>query len=141
MTNDDLIRRGDALAAITLGATVTNLQAAIAALPAVQPCDPAVTASDFLNAAVPNAPQPLKKLGEWLAGALDEDEWPTAERYLNAMAIAALDVQPILGNRFPFKGTPTGRFSSSSYPRPQHLASRPAAGVASGAVVNPNEET
>ena len=47
---------------------------------------------------------------------------------------------PILGNGFPFKGTPTGRFSSSSDPRPQHLASRPAAGVASGAVVNPNEE-
>ena len=47
---------------------------------------------------------------------------------------------PILGNRFPFKGTPTGRFSSSSVTRPQHLASRPAAGVASVAVVNPNEE-
>ena len=38
----------------------------------------------FLDNAVSDAPEPLRALGSWLAGVLDEDAWPTAERFLNA---------------------------------------------------------
>lgn len=41
-------------------------------------------ASLFLDNAISKAPEPLIALGEWLANLLDEDDWPTAERYLNA---------------------------------------------------------
>jgi hypothetical protein len=44
----------------------------------------------FLDNAISKAPEPLVDLGKWLAAKLDDDDWPTAERYLNA-AIAALD--------------------------------------------------
>lgn len=46
----------------------------------------------FLDNAVSNAPQPLKALGKYLAGRLDEDEWQTAEQYLNAAAKACVDL-------------------------------------------------
>lgn len=45
----------------------------------------------FLDNAVSKAPEPLKALGKYLAGRLDEDEWPTAEQYLNAAAKACAD--------------------------------------------------
>lgn len=45
----------------------------------------------FLDNAVSKAPEPLKDLGKYLAGRLDEDEWPTAEQYLNAAAKACAD--------------------------------------------------
>lgn len=48
---------------------------------------------------------------------------------------------PIGPSGFATMGSPTGRFSSSSGPEPQYLASAPEAGVAIDAVVNPNEET
>ena len=38
----------------------------------------------FLDNAVSKSPQPLKDLGAYLASLLDEDQWPQAERYLNA---------------------------------------------------------
>jgi hypothetical protein len=43
----------------------------------------------YIDNAVSKAPEPLRQLGEYLAGLLDEDQWPHAERYLNAAAIAA----------------------------------------------------
>lgn len=43
-------------------------------------------AEQFLDNAISNSPQPLKDLGKWLSGLLDQDDWPTAERYLNAAA-------------------------------------------------------
>lgn len=55
---------------------------------------PAVTASDYLDAVVSKSPDPLKHLGQWLANLLDEDDWPTAERYLNAAAIACQPATP-----------------------------------------------
>jgi hypothetical protein len=45
----------------------------------------------FLDNAISKAPEPLKALGKYLAGKLDEDEWPTAEQYLNAAAKACAD--------------------------------------------------
>lgn len=41
----------------------------------------------YMDEAVSNAPEPLRQLGEYLAGVLDEDQWKTAERFLNAAAI------------------------------------------------------
>lgn len=40
----------------------------------------------FLNNAVSKSPAPLRELGAYLAGKLDDDDWPEAERYLNAAA-------------------------------------------------------
>jgi hypothetical protein len=47
---------------------------------------PEDTAEQFIQAAIDNAPEPLRRLGEWLANVLDEDLWPTAERMLLAVA-------------------------------------------------------
>ncbi len=44
----------------------------------------------YLQNAIDNAPEPLRRLGEYLSHVLDEDEWPTAERLLNG-EIVALD--------------------------------------------------
>jgi hypothetical protein len=44
--------------------------------------------SHYMDQAVSNAPEPLVKLGEYLARLLDEDRWPEAERYLNAAALS-----------------------------------------------------
>ncbi len=44
----------------------------------------------YMNEAVNNAPEPLQKLGEYLANLLDEDQWKTAERYLNAAVLALI---------------------------------------------------
>ena len=45
--------------------------------------------NSYMDEAVSRSPSPLKMLGEYLAGVLDEDQWKTAERYLNAVAIGA----------------------------------------------------
>lgn len=45
-------------------------------------------AEQFIQAAVDSAPEPLRRLGEWLAGVLDEDDWKTAERMLIGAALA-----------------------------------------------------
>lgn len=47
---------------------------------------------------------------------------------------------PMVQNGFPLTGSPTGRFSYLRDPEPQHLARTPDAGVASGPIVNPNED-
>lgn len=44
----------------------------------------------FLDNAVSKAPEPLKELGAWLADRLDEDDWPTVERLLNAAALSLI---------------------------------------------------
>jgi hypothetical protein len=41
----------------------------------------------YMDDAVSKAPEPLRKLGVYLAGVLDEDKWKTAERHLNAAAL------------------------------------------------------
>lgn len=43
----------------------------------------------YMQAAVSSAPEPLRQLGEYLAGVLDEDQWRAADRYLNAAALNA----------------------------------------------------
>ena len=45
----------------------------------------------LVDNAIKTAPDHLRELGAWLANQLDEDDWPTAERYLNA---AVLSIQP-----------------------------------------------
>ena len=52
MSDDDMIRRGDALATVRLGDTVTALQARIAALPAVQPAPVAPDVAGLVAALV-----------------------------------------------------------------------------------------
>lgn len=74
---------------------VKRIRAAIAAQ-AHEPSADAVERSvseewcAYMDQAVSKAPEPLRQLGEYLAGLLDEDKWATAERYLNAAAIAAM---------------------------------------------------
>ena len=50
-------------------------------------------AETFLDNAISKAPEPLTSLGGWLANLLDEDDWPTAERYLNAAVVAAVKAE------------------------------------------------
>jgi len=49
---------------------------------------PEVTAEDFIQAAIGNAPEPLKRLGEYLAELLDSDDWNTVEPMLLAATVA-----------------------------------------------------
>lgn len=51
-------------------------------------------AEAFIQAAVDRAPKPLRRLGEWLAGVLDEDDWKTAERMLLGVAVHATEEDP-----------------------------------------------
>lgn len=50
-------------------------------------------AETFLDNAISKAPEPLTSLGGWLANLLDEDDWPTAELYLNAAVVAAVKAE------------------------------------------------
>ncbi|XXF10185.1 hypothetical protein J3Q00_07485 [Pseudomonas sp. D2-3] len=43
----------------------------------------------YLQNAIDNAPEPLRRLGEYLSHVIDEDEWATAERMLNGAIVAA----------------------------------------------------
>jgi hypothetical protein len=43
-------------------------------------------AEEFIQAAINSAPEPLKKLGEFLTTVLDEADWATADGYLLALA-------------------------------------------------------
>ncbi|WP_353630676.1 hypothetical protein AADG64_22480 [Achromobacter xylosoxidans] len=47
-------------------------------------------AEQFIQAAIDRAPEPLRRLGEYLSRVLDEDQWPTAER----MLLGACDAAP-----------------------------------------------
>lgn len=55
---------------------------------AVRVCDEWIA---YMDEAVSKAPEPLRQLGEYLAGLLDEDQWKTAERYLNAAVLERTD--------------------------------------------------
>lgn len=45
-------------------------------------------AEQYIQQSIDNAPEPLKRLGEWLTSVLDENQWPHAERLLlGAIAI------------------------------------------------------
>lgn len=57
------------------------------ATPVASPMRPEDEAEAFIQAAVDRAPEPLRRLGEWLAGVLDEDDWKTAERMLLGAAL------------------------------------------------------
>lgn len=52
-------------------------------------------AEAFIQAAISNAPDPLRKLGEFLTRVLDEDQWPTAERFLLAIAAQPTQAEPL----------------------------------------------
>lgn len=46
-------------------------------------------AEQFIQAAIDQAPEPLRRLGEYLSRVLDEDQWATAERMLLGACNAA----------------------------------------------------
>jgi hypothetical protein len=48
-------------------------------------------AEHFIQAAIDDAPEPLQRLGEFLADVLDEDHWKAAERMLLALAVMRRD--------------------------------------------------
>ena len=70
------------------GEVALNVVRAFAALsaPVQRPEDDAET---FIQAAVDRSPEPLRRLGEWLANKLDGDDWNTAERFLLGAALTA----------------------------------------------------
>lgn len=65
---------------------------ALAALPPAAPAEGAVRPEDqaelFIQAAIDSAPEPLRRLGEWLAHKLDDDDWKTADRLITGAAVA-----------------------------------------------------
>ena len=52
---------------------------------AVRPED---EAEAFIQAAIDTAPEPLRRLGEWLANKLDDDDWKTADRLITGAAVS-----------------------------------------------------
>lgn len=57
--------------------------------PAAHPTSPESEAEHFIQEAIDRAPEPLRRLGEYLGSVLHEDEWKTAERMLlGAIAIS-----------------------------------------------------
>jgi len=50
--------------------------------------DPDHTVEQLLQAAVDRAPQPLRRLGQFLQSVLDEDHWATADRLLLGACLA-----------------------------------------------------
>ena len=55
-------------------------------------------AEHFIQAAIDRAPEPLRRLGEWLSKVLDEDQWATAERMLLGAATQPARVPSRDGN-------------------------------------------
>lgn len=75
-------------------------RAALAAGPAAEDTtSPEIRAEDFIQAQVDQAPEPLRRLGEWLTHILDDDQWKTAERMLLGASIAANAPSPDAGLR------------------------------------------
>jgi hypothetical protein len=50
--------------------------------------------NSYIQAEIDRAPEPLRRLGEWLADRLDEDDWAIANRLLNGAVIAANSAAP-----------------------------------------------
>ncbi len=46
----------------------------------------------YLQNSIDNAPEPLRRLGEYLSHVIDEDEWATAERMLNGAIVSVKGV-------------------------------------------------
>lgn len=70
----------------------TLMRPAALAQPVEQAAAPELTdAEHFIQEAIDRAPEPLRRLGEYLSRVLNEDEWKTAERLLLG---AALPPQP-----------------------------------------------
>lgn len=55
---------------------------------------PEQEAEEFLQAEIDAAPEPMRRLGQYLAEILDEDKWKTAERMLNAAILSAAPPPP-----------------------------------------------
>lgn len=52
------------------------------------PVEPSEEAEQFIQAAIDRAPEPLRRLGEWLTHKLDDDDWKTADRLISGAAYA-----------------------------------------------------
>jgi hypothetical protein len=52
-------------------------------------------AEQFIRAAVDQAPEPLRRLGRFLADVLDEDHFKTADRMMLAVAAYGADGRPV----------------------------------------------
>ncbi|PPQ34748.1 hypothetical protein SAMN06265338_1404 [Rhodoblastus acidophilus] len=48
--------------------------------------EPGAEAEQFIQAAIDRAPEPLRRLGAWLANKLDDDDWKTADRLITGAA-------------------------------------------------------
>lgn len=83
---------GDTLEQHILGDLIARASEASVAAPAETPEQ---RFEHYLQTAIDNAPEPLRRLGEHLSRILDEDEWATAERLLNGAMLAAPAVQPV----------------------------------------------
>lgn len=57
------------------------------------PVDAEAKAEEYIQAAIDNAPEPLKRLGQWLSEVLDADDWNTVEPMLLAAAIKPVDAE------------------------------------------------
>ncbi|WDA37826.1 hypothetical protein [Sphingobium sp. YC-XJ3] len=81
LTMGDCYAAADALAALSTSPTGQEVREASVA----------EEWTAYMDEAVSKAPEPLRQLGEYLAGLLDEDQWKTAERYLNAAALSSVE--------------------------------------------------
>lgn len=87
----------------------------------------------YLQSAIDNAPEPLRRLGEHLSHVLDEDRWATAERLLNGAIVALTrpaqtEQKPVAwrdeaGNLYPSRESiekylPEGRIATPLYAVP-----------------------
>jgi hypothetical protein len=77
------------------GPHVAVLAAMLARVEAETAKSTAVEWCAYMDQAVSKAPEPLRKLGEYLSRILDEDRWPEAERYLNAVVLAKTEQMPV----------------------------------------------
>ena len=70
-------------------ANTTDVRAIVRAALASAPVAGEAQAEQFIQAAIDQAPEPLRRLGEYLSRVLDEDQWATAERMLLGACNAA----------------------------------------------------
>lgn len=86
MTDDPEGTNAQLLANALLRAEIAEKALAAARLEGRTPED---EAERFIQAAIDNAPEPLRRLGEWLANMLDDDQFKTADRMLLGACAAA----------------------------------------------------
>ena len=85
---DENGRVSNAYRASEASAIADDIRALAASQPAPAAERPEDTAERFIQAAIDSAPEPLRRLGEWLANKLDDDDWKTADRLITGAAVS-----------------------------------------------------